>query len=329
MTMTEKHLRGFTVRHPVMDDLEAVTEMVNACCIAIDGEPDMSSDEVRRHWEMPGFNMATDEWVVISPEGQIVGCAGVEHQQHTRLFTDVYVHPAYQGLGIEAYLLGRAEQRAMQHIPEAVPGARVTLGTAASSKETELQQLFESQGFQRVRAFWRMGIELKEMPPVPQWSNGITVRTLAPSMERALFAVKEESFRDHWGHMPDTFENWTHRTIQRENFDPSLCFLAMDGNDIAGFALCRDEKELGGWVHTLGVQRSWRRHGLGLALLYHAFTEFYRRGVSNVYLGVDAQSLTGATRLYERAGMHIVRQHYAYEKELRAGKELSTQAVEV
>ena len=33
-------------------------------------------------------------------------------------------------------------------------------------------------------------------------------------------------------------------------------------------------------------------------------------------------------QLYERAGMHIVRQRDRYEKELRAGRELSTQAVE-
>jgi mycothiol synthase len=103
----------------------------------------------------------------------------------------------------------------------------------------------------------------------------------------------------------------------------------MDDLDaVAAFARCQDEKALGGWIHTLGVLRPWRRHGLGQALLYHAFAEFYRRGINNVYLGVDAQSLTGATRLYERAGMHVVRLFKAYEKELRAGKELSTQTVE-
>ena len=148
-------------------------------------------------------------------------------------------------------------------------------------------------------------------------------------MERAVYEADEETFRDHWGFMPGTFEDWSHWTFEREGFDPSLWFLAMDGAEIAGFALCADEKEQGGWVHVLGVRRAWRRRGIGLALLYHAFAEFYRRGIRAVYLGVDAQSLTGATRLYERAGMHVVRQYRSYEKELRAGKELSTQSVEV
>lgn len=33
--------------------------------------------------------------------------------------------------------------------------------------------------------------------------------------------------------------------------------------------------------------------------------------------------------MYERVGMHIVRQSYTFEKELRAGKELSTQFVDL
>jgi len=40
---------------------------------------------------------------------------------------------------------------------------------------------------------------------------------------------------------------------------------------------------------------------------------------------VDAASLTNATRLYEKAGMHVTRQYDTYEKELRPGKSLATE----
>lgn len=82
-----------------------------------------------------------------------------------------------------------------------------------------------------------------------------------------------------------------------------------------------------GYVHTLGVRRDWRRRGIALALLRHSFGKFYRRGVCKVSLHVDAKSLTGATRLYEKAGMHVDRQSHHYEKELRPGKDLSTRSV--
>jgi hypothetical protein len=43
-----------------------------------------------------------------------------------------------------------------------------------------------------------------------------------------------------------------------------------------------------------------------------------------VQLDVDSQSLTGALRPYERAGMRVVWQSMSYEKELRPGVDLTT-----
>jgi hypothetical protein len=39
---------------------------------------------------------------------------------------------------------------------------------------------------------------------------------------------------------------------------------------------------------------------------------------------MDSENLTGALRVYERAGMRAVRQSVFYEKELRAGTDLAT-----
>ena len=50
-------------------------------------------------------------------------------------------------------------------------------------------------------------------------------------------------------------------------------------------------------------------------------TEFYKRGEKVIGLGVDASNPTGATRLYERAGMHVASEFVIYEKEYRPGKE--------
>lgn len=130
------------------------------------------------------------------------------------------------------------------------------------------------------------------------------------------------------GDMPGDFEKWEHWTVKREDFDPTLWFLAFDGDQLAGASLCKYQVDVG-WVDDLGVRRPWRRKGLGLALLHHSFSEFYRRGMRKVGLGVDTQNLTGATRLYKRAGMQPVREYIGYEKELRAGVELSTQAIMV
>jgi ribosomal protein S18 acetylase RimI-like enzyme len=82
-----------------------------------------------------------------------------------------------------------------------------------------------------------------------------------------------------------------------------------------------------GWVNSLGVRRPWRRKGVAEALLYHAFAELRRRGRTGVSLGVDASSLTGATRLYEKVGMREIRQTIFFEKELRPGADLATYTI--
>jgi ribosomal protein S18 acetylase RimI-like enzyme len=69
-----------------------------------------------------------------------------------------------------------------------------------------------------------------------------------------------------------------------------------------------------GWIGVLGVRRSARTRGIGRALLLHAFAEFRDRGMTRAGLGVDAESLTGANKLYEQVGMCVSARFDIYEK---------------
>ncbi len=329
--ITDTLPRGFVLRRPTMDDLQAALELIQIGEIEREGKPETTAHEMHLWWESPDFSLANDSWIVFSPEGKAVGLANVEHRQHARIFIGGDVHPDYRRRGIGTHLLKLNEQRAQQHLAEAEPDVRVSILSWIDEKNAAAKHLLEQHGYSYIRSHWRMKIELNEAPPTPKWAEGITVQTLAdnPSLFRAVYEADDEAFQDHWGYVSHTFEEWERWMSKRENFDPSLWFLAMDGNEIAGFSLCADEKEQGGWVHILGVRRQWRRKGIGEALLYQSFGEFYKRGIHEVYLGVDASSLTGATRLYKRVGMHVHRQSDTYEKELRAGREISTQSVEV
>jgi ribosomal protein S18 acetylase RimI-like enzyme len=88
------------------------------------------------------------------------------------------------------------------------------------------------------------------------------------------------------------------------------CRRTRDGDCVAGFALGRWHLPLDrsrGVVASLAVRPAWRHRGLGFALLQNALGEFHRRGCGSVELLVDGDSLTGALRLYERAGVDITR----------------------
>lgn len=93
------------------------------------------------------------------------------------------------------------------------------------------------------------------------------------------------------------------------------------GGDLvaAGFVFHRDPYVT---VHARGLVGEAHQR-LGRALLFHAFREFRRRGTSKVSLHVDAQSHTGATRLYESAGMHVDELSHESELELRPGVDLA------
>lgn len=330
MITVDKLPQGFTVRIPTMDDAEAAYEVIHACEMADDGKPDHTLGELRLAWQEPDFNLATDAWCVFSPNGQLVGVADTSHHDHVKIHAFVRVHPDYRNRGIEEYLIARTEERAREHITLAEPGTRVAVRNWISSHDHAMVDALKRAGYAYKRTHWRMEIELTQAPPAPQWPEGMTMRNLHVGQEeRAVFEMMEEAFQDHYGHMRSSYEQWAHWEFN-ETFDPSLWFLAFEGDAIAGGIICRHLRDLDlGWVGQLAVLRPWRRKGLGMALLLHAFGEFYRHGIYKIGLGVDSQNLTGATRLYERAGMHVALQSDTYEKELRPGVELSTQSITV
>jgi mycothiol synthase len=147
----------------------------------------------------------------------------------------------------------------------------------------------------------------------------------APSLpeqdERNLYEAVEDAFGDVWGRPRGTFERFSGFTRQ-EGFDPYLWFLAESAGGITGACLCKTVA-CRGEVDVVAVRRPWRGRGLGLALLRHAFGEFYRRGVREVSLSVDAESTTGAPRLYRRAGMRVAGRYMLYQRELRPGRNAS------
>jgi mycothiol synthase len=325
------------MRPAKMDDVEAVTALLNACSIEQIGQAQVEAHEIRNRWQSPYLNLETDTRVVVAPNGEFAGFGGVwDVQPRVRIYGGGHVHPEYKGRGIGTALCQWTEERARQAIPKAPEGARVALLQGTLSTDTAAQELLCKQGYQLVRHAFRMVIEMDAPPPEPVVPEGITIRRFIRGQEEhTLILAVREVFKDQWGYVEHPFEEeyeeWMHWIDNNPDYDPSLWFVAVEGEEIAGMSLCHpkvvEDPEMG-WVNVLGVRRPWRRRGLALALLHHSFGQFYRRGKRKVGLDVDAQSLTGATSLYEKAGMHVQRQHAIYEKELRPGEDLSTQSVE-
>ncbi|MCK4315027.1 MAG: GNAT family N-acetyltransferase [Anaerolineae bacterium] len=324
----------FTNRPATLDDVEAVVDLRNTCSIEQIGKPRTEVNKIRSDWLAPTFNLETDTLVMLAPDGSLVGHATLwDSEPHVRLYVAGDVHPEYKGQGLGTALCQWAEERGRQAVLKAPAGTRVALLQERLSTHETAQELLSKQGYRSVRHSFRMVIEMNGPPPEPVVPDGITIRCFVRDQDlRPLILADRETFQDHWGYvehpLEETCQEWVHWIDNNPDYDASLWFLAMDGEEITGISLCcpKTAEDPGmGWVDSLGVRRPWRRRGLALALLHHSFGEFYRRGKRKVGLEVDAQSLTGATRLYEKAGMHVDRQYVMYEKELRPGRDLSTQ----
>jgi len=307
------------------EDVNAVAQLIYDVCEA-DGDTAvaMTPGELKHEWETDDFNFGTDHFLVETKDGRIVGYEEFFNENvHSQLRSDGYVHPDFKGLGIGTSLLRAVEVRACEELKLADPDLRVFIRSTMDNKDTEGHTLHRAEGYFPKRYHWRMEIKLEGPPPNPVWPAGVELRPFVWAEHAvAVWQAQNESFRDHWGSHDISLEKWEHHRFGPGDFDPTLWVVAWDKDQIAGFSQNRFRMGIG-WVGTLGVRRPWRKKGLGLALLLHSFGELYKRGRNTIGLGVDASSPTGATRLYQRAGMYVASEFLTYEKELRAGRELS------
>ncbi len=331
--MKTKLPENYTTRMAEMGDLPAIHNLQETSSLHYLGTPGMSLERLKNEYQSPGFDPEQSVILVENQEGSLVAVVEVWDESdlpvHPYIWMDV--DPEYKDQGLEDYLLAWAEERAKRVFERLDPGVKVAMRCHTSSVIESSQQSLLRAGFKMIRHGFRMRIEMKEMPPEPVWPEGIQLKPYDPDSDaRRVYETDEEAFQDHFGFVKEDpekgFERFMHHFTGDDSYDPSLWFLAVEGEEIVGICICRrtsPDDRGAGYVSSLGVKRPWRRRGVAQALLRHAFREFYRRGKQMVDLGVDAESLTGATDLYKKVGMFVVRQYDLYEKILRPGKDIS------
>jgi mycothiol synthase len=330
---------GYTARPGRIEDYMPVYDLVNTYARRLNGCNDLNDAElIRLDWQNDGFNPETDIHTVLAPNGMLVGLieTWMTSKPPVHPWNWICVHPDHMDKGIWEYLLNWGEKRSRAALKIVDPGLRIAPRTGTEHHNHAGIEAIKSLGWTHIRSYYRMVTDLDSAPKVPALPEGIVIRPIDPATEmEAVYHCFVDSFRDHFGFVEQPFEHgfkeFRHNLIEVPGFDPNYWFVAVDGNEIAGISLCRPvdyEDAESGWVNELGVRRQWRKRGIAITLLKHSFAAFYARGQKRAALGVDAASLTGALRIYEKAGMRVVRQFDQFEKELRPGREISTQQVE-
>lgn len=250
-----------------------------------------------------GTDLANDSWLYEDDEGPAaVGWVDV----HGDVGTGVgVVHPRAKGRGLGPELVARSEA--------ALQGRARRVHQFAIGGDGAAAALFERRGYRNVRTFFEMAIELDGRPEPPP---DVKIESLQEDEARAFHHALDEAFQDHWEHTSRDFDEWWEWRRSGPNFDPTLWLLIRDGDEIAAVARSEANRNGGGYVGHLAVRRPWRGRGYAKALLLRTFRDFYDRGITRVTLGVDAESPTGATHLYEGVGMHVESENVIFEKEL-------------
>jgi mycothiol synthase len=307
-----------TLRGVTKDDLDRVYELVAASDMREFGEIDMPKEEFAADWEETDH--ANDLQKAVLPDGQVVGYASCTGEgAFLGIDAEGYVHPDYEGRGIGTALIRWTEQRAAQFVALAPEGARVMLQNPTNAYNEEATALLTGLGYNLGRQFWRMQIVFSGRPRIGEEPVGISIRAARDDDdERLIWRTTEAAFANHWGYRPRIFEQWCKRRKQYDH-DPGLWWMAFAGDKLVGTLIGKAPPGGGGWIQDVGVLPEWRRKGIARALLERSFAAFYDRGLPSVALGVDTSNATGASKVYEQAGMSIVRGFSVWEKMLRDG----------
>jgi mycothiol synthase len=304
---------GYSIRPATMEDVDAVADVLAAEDLAATGAVFYDAGFVRLLWSGGVIDLPTDTWVVEAPDGRVIGHANVGREGEAVAEAWGVVHPDHRGLGIGSRLFDLVDERAAVLL---TGGGR--LQQSVSDTDPVAARMLRARGFERVRSFRHMQVDLDEGAPSVDPPEGIEIRPIDPERDlRTVQEIMDDAFRDEWGYQEIPFDEWRTRNVEARDYEPSLWLLATDDGEPAG-ALTGVVSGDRGWVIELAVRARSRGRGIGSAMLRRSFASFAERGLPRVMLNVDSENPTGAVGVYERVGMRAVRGWDIYEKTLPA-----------
>jgi ribosomal protein S18 acetylase RimI-like enzyme len=295
---------GVTTRPASMDDIDAVTRLIEACEVAEDGEVEIDRSDVVSSWSRPSFRPERDARIVAEGDRLL---AWAEVFQGRRAEADV--HPAHRGRGIGSALLGWTEAAARD-----AGGSLV--GQSVTDANTGAMELFRANGYEPLWTSWILQIPLTVAPEPAVLPEGVELRPFHPERDGpAAFRVIDGAFSEVPDPEPTRFEDWAAKLTGHAAFSPPLSRLAWQDGRIVGAGMVLDYgPENEGWVQQLAVDARHRNRGIARALLTDVFRAFHERGASACGLSTDSR--TGALGLYEKVGMRVRRSYTHWAKEL-------------
>jgi mycothiol synthase len=300
---------GVTAKPLEQADVDLAVACANAIAAADNSGQYVVRDDFVDSLTTPGLS-APEDSLGVWLDGQLVAYALAmpPDQQDELAIVDLKggVHPDYRRRGIGGQLLDWINERVASR--DQSPTLVIDVGIEASN--VGALALFPSRGYEPIRYFSMMQRPYDATPilagPVPE---GFEVVPFVPAYDESLRLAHNEIFQDHWGTTPKDADHWKKWFTGHRAFRPGLSYLVVDGNRIASYTLAYEfevDTEKTGvrelWAGQVGTRREYRGQGLARTALTAVLRAGASAGFERSSLGVDADSPTGAFRLYESLG---------------------------
>lgn len=309
--MTTQLPAGFSARRVTEADADLIFNIQAAHNVPVIGEPGCTVEEVADELAEPGFDMATDGWLVLDEAGRAVGWGWACRKQDSDN-VDIAVFTRADNAAAEAWLWAAVQSRAVQ-IARELGHPTVVLDTEVFGADEGKQALAKAAGFVAARSFFRLRIDHDGVLPMPQPPTGlggaVTLRDGADVAVRAdAHAVYQEGFADHFGFVPTGFDAWVELRESSTAHDWAQLHVAYVDAEPAAMLLRTNAyvPDDCGYVHTLVTRPASQGRGIGGYLLRYAFAADAADGRAGTLLHVDTDPSRSALGLYQAAGMRTV-----------------------
>ena len=308
---------GATVRPLEQKDAEAAVELANAIAAADGSGQYVTLEDYSDALAMPDFSADSDSLGVWS-SGRLVGYGLVPGPDVLKELSILQhkggVHPDHRRQGFGGPLLDWLTERAGVRSREEHPGLTTAIDVDVEDTNLGALALLAGRGYEPIRYYSTMqrpyAAEVVAAAPA---SDQFRVIPFDPAYDESLRLAYNEIFADHWGSVPKDPDHWRTWFTGHRAFRPALSYLVLEDERIAAFTLAYEflvDTEKTGvrelWAGQVGTRREYRGRGLARAALTAVLRGGDAAGFERAGLAVDADSPTGAFRLYEKLGYRAV-----------------------
>ncbi len=304
------------------DDLRGMALVRAACAVedrvdnlsSVEGVPTLADLE-KRMVAAEGFDPEEDV-LVAQVDGQVVGYSSAIWWTETDgtwvYLTLGWVLPPWRGRGIGTAMLHWTEGRLCDLAASHPTQGKAFLAANASETETDTAALLTYEGYRPAFSVIELGMDdLTELRAAPL-PEGFVTRALQVADLPGLHSSMDQAYVGHAFSETPPYEEWAARQT-----DLGTWHVAWDAATGAIAGQVQAVLYQGrGEIAEVSVGASYRRRGLGQALLCRALFTLREQGIREARIHTLAENPHQSWHLYEKVGFRVLKRFPRYRKSI-------------